>query len=1142
MARTREYLGSNFFIVLFILISAPLLSIATSAADTDGDGVEDHLDDCPVAEGNSTVDRVGCPDKDGDGTSDKNDPWAIQSGGFAEDTRQGSNNDYYASLFSSDGTYYLTSDGSTMRIWDTSAKLNILSVSISGISDIAWSPNGTFVAASTNGDELKTYYSSNMTPLFSVDTGGEDTHELEYSSDGTMIAVVGARDGGSGDGQVEIFDSMNGTLIHSFEPAGEDQFYSVDWSPDSSRIVIGGDEDIWVYETSTWTQNASRNTNRGTINAIAWSPDGKSIAVCEAWASNNGARVRMIDYHSMAERWAYSSSTSCNDIEFSPDSTQVAASHTYYQSDGASIRVFKTHDTSATIVDTLAAPRPGGCTSGGGGNNCGSIYGLDWHPDGMYIISAHGRNDEGIYHWTVDPDIDNDGVLNADDAFPEDGTQWDDTDGDGFGDNPSPAAQPDSCITVAGTSKEDRFGCPDSDSDGYSDPDSTWTIGDGADVYINDPEQWADADFDGHGDNYLYEEEVGTELHLHQRGDAFPSNPNQWNDTDGDGWGDNFENSSWLDHRPVEWPGMLLTTAEQADVFPLDRYQWQDSDGDWVGDEPNTPRSDACPYKWGDSYGDRVGCPDTDGDGFSDPDVNNPKHPEGDADAFPNDPTQWLDTDGDGFGDNQSGNNPDDCSGEAGSSFEDRDGCPDMDGDGWSNGGDAMQTDPTQWLDRDGDGYGDNPNGSNPDAFPDDGTQWSDRDDDGYGDNPIGITGDWFPDDPTQWHDFDFDDWGDNPNGSRGDVCPGEAGPKPKSSADEGNPLTRGCPDYDGDYYPDPVDAFPLDPFQWNDTDGDGWGDNQAVANGDDCLDAPGTSSEANLQGCLDSDADGWADEIDAFPFDSYQWLDTDNDGWGDNYIWENHSLNLTMDGYPIRVEMGDAFPEDSTQWSNIDGDLRGDNPNGIHPDAFPLIYTQLFDSDDDGYGDNFTSGAYEPDDCSWAGASWRDRFGCSDSDNDGQSDEYDSCPWDPEIWEYNNAGVDCKITEDPSKASDDKSSGAANGLLGDNTNLLWMGGIIAFLMFALLIAQVGKQAARRSGRVMVTDGAMEIIAAERQEEEEARQQQWIDYYVQIGDLAKAKELGWEDPADLPQWKQHELEQAAEADAVMPTMVDLEDI
>ena len=54
----------------------------------------------------------------------------------------------------------------------------------------------------------------------------------------------------------------------------------------------------------------------------------------------HGARVRMLAYPAMSERWVYSTSTSCNDIVFSPDSTQVAAGYTYYQSDGASIRIY----------------------------------------------------------------------------------------------------------------------------------------------------------------------------------------------------------------------------------------------------------------------------------------------------------------------------------------------------------------------------------------------------------------------------------------------------------------------------------------------------------------------------------------------------------------------------------------------------------------------------------------------------------------------------------------------------------------------------------------------------------------------------------------------------------------------------------
>ena len=61
-------------VLLSILMVTGSLFIGTAMADdTDGDGTDDSMDDCPVAAGNSTLDRTGCPDKDGDGTSDLND-------------------------------------------------------------------------------------------------------------------------------------------------------------------------------------------------------------------------------------------------------------------------------------------------------------------------------------------------------------------------------------------------------------------------------------------------------------------------------------------------------------------------------------------------------------------------------------------------------------------------------------------------------------------------------------------------------------------------------------------------------------------------------------------------------------------------------------------------------------------------------------------------------------------------------------------------------------------------------------------------------------------------------------------------------------------------------------------------------------
>ena len=54
------------------------------------------------------------------------------------------------------------------------------------------------------------------------------------------------------------------------------------------------------------------------------------------------------------------------------------------------------------------------------------------------------------------------------------------------------------------------------------------------------------------------------------------------------------------------------------------------------------------------------------------------------ADAFINEPTQWYDQDGDGYGNNPAGFEPDACAVNAGTSTLDRFGCADGDNDGYS--------------------------------------------------------------------------------------------------------------------------------------------------------------------------------------------------------------------------------------------------------------------------------------------------------------------------------------------------------------------------------------------------------------------------------------------------------------------------
>ena len=221
-------------------------------------------------------------------------------------------------------------------------------------------------------------------------------------------------------------------------------------------------------------------------------------------------------------------------------------------------------------------------------------------------------------------------------------------------------------------------------------------------------------------------------------------------------------------------------------------------------------------------------------------------------------------------------------------------------------------------------------------------------------------------------------------------------------------------------------------------------------------------------------------------------------------------------------------------EWSDQDGDGYGDN----NSDDFPLEVTQWSDFDGDGYGDNFTAGAYQPDDCiEVTGTSYRDVYGCLDSDNDGTSDTSDPCPYDPDIFEGRIGSVVCKITElQQNEDSDTESSGSST-----EPTLVYMGIAILVLLSIIIVAQFSKTLAKNKARREQDDEAMVNSAFS---EEGERRTAWIDYYVANGQLDEARALGWvgENPAELPQWKQFEIQQQQSQDAAIPTMVNLDDI
>ena len=109
------------------------------------------------------------------------------------------------------------------------------------------------------------------------------------------------------------------------------------------------------------------------------------------------------------------------------------------------------------------------------------------------------------YFIPVNPDIDGDGVLNEDDAFPEDPTEWNDTDSDGIGDNSDPDIDNDGVPNQFDQDSTNVSLLTDADSDGLSDS-LELALGLNPDEFNTMTE---DSDLDGFSD--LYEAFAGSD-------------------------------------------------------------------------------------------------------------------------------------------------------------------------------------------------------------------------------------------------------------------------------------------------------------------------------------------------------------------------------------------------------------------------------------------------------------------------------------------------------------------------------------------------------------------------------------------------------------------------------------------------------
>ena len=625
--------------------------------DSDDDGFVDNEDDCDDVAGTSTNDRFGCPDTDSDGYSNPDSAWLPHPNGaadaFENEATQWHDSDrdgFGDELNGFEGDHCIDQKGYSNR-----DRFGCLDSDVDGWSDP--DPLGL------NSSEA----------WFAHPNGGGDAFPI----DGTQWNDTDADGFGDNWGDTD-WDQWRLPQNHSGDDNDSGEIPPWNQSDNSSNFMQFGE---WVDNATQpdFCPSIAGNSTEDRFGCIDSDADGWSNPDFN-WTIDNNADVFPFEPSQWADRdrdgWGDNQDPMAKLIDDFPDNpTQWRDSDRDGYGDNQTLGAWQVDNFTSDYTQwtDLDGDGYGDNQSGFRADSCMFSPIVQVDEGRISMFDRYGCEDSDKDGWS-NPD----GEWSAHpegfaDAFPDEPSQWHDTDADGFGDNLdywdgekfSLSNEGDSCPSTAGTSRKDRFGCPDSDEDGWSDPTMTWLASPAgiADTWPMESSQWNDSDGDGYGGNPLgitpdaCPDLPGTSLGTEEGGDRYGCP-----DTDGDGWSD------------------------LADHFDHEPSQYRDSDGDGWGDDSDGHEGDACPNQKGDSFLDRRGCIDSDSDGYSDADEMWMASPEGNADAFPYDRMQWNDSDGDGFGDTPIGNKRDDCPDKAGTSTLDSQGCPDANGDGWSDG------------------------------------------------------------------------------------------------------------------------------------------------------------------------------------------------------------------------------------------------------------------------------------------------------------------------------------------------------------------------------------------------------------------------------------------------------------------------